>query len=75
MDKLIFARRRRRKPETVRLTEEASALVAKIATETGCSTHAIVSSMITFCEDKVQLIDSSDAFVADVANGETEDNE
>lgn len=58
MDKLIFARRRRRKPETVRLTEEAAALVANLVNETGCSTQSIVSSMIMFCEDKIQLIDS-----------------
>ena len=74
MDKLIFARRRRRKPETVRLTEDAAALVARIATETGCSTQAIVSSMVLFCKDKIQLIDSDDAFVAAVVDGDAEDN-
>lgn len=74
MDKLIFARRRRRKPETVRLTEDAAALVARIATETGCSTQAIVSSMVLFCKDKIQLIDGDDAFVAAVVDGDAEDN-
>ncbi len=64
MDKLIFTCRRRKVgSETVRLSPEALALVSEIAEKTGCSQRTIASSMVMFCKDKIQLIDSCDVLI------------
>jgi len=60
MDKLVLPRRKPRKPEIVRLDPKAAAVVAKIVDETGYSVQFIVSQMVLFCKDRVELADMGD---------------
>lgn len=57
MDKLILPRRKRRTPEIVRLEPKAVAVAAELAAETGYSVQSIVSQMVLFCKDRVELAD------------------
>lgn len=60
MDKLILVRKKRRAAEIIRLDSKAANIVAELVNQTGFSAQTIVSQMVMFCKDRVEIEEAED---------------